>query len=270
VSRQSRRRREKQKQIVGTTVAVVAGAALLALLYSGERGGTRLDPDGCAATEPPAEQIVVLLDPSDALSPVQHRSALPRLLEALDPAPEMAEVRIYTVANAGRRVPGPSFRSCKPTHPDDVNSVTGNPSMAAEAYNSWFATLEQRLQEMIGVAADTASPIVEAIQFAAVDAFQPREAAIPRRLLVVSDMVQNSVDLSFFRDRVDFGSFSRNSAYGTLRVDLARVRVDAFLLARRGEAGQIQAGTLRTFWEDYFLDQGAVATARPRWVEVEG
>ena len=269
MSRQSRQRREKQKQIGGTIIAVVAGVALLALLYMGERGGARLDPDGCATTEPPAEQIVVLLDPSDALSPVQHRSALPRLLEALDPAPETAEVRIYTVAKAGRRVSGPNFRSCKPTHPDNVNSVTGNPELAADAYDSWFSTLEQQLGEMVSAAADTASPIVEAIQFAVVDAFQPREAAIPRRLLVVSDMVQNSADLSFFRDPVDFGPFSRSPAYGTLRVDLARVSVHAFLLARRGEAGQIQAGTLRTFWEDYFLDQAA-ATARPLWVEVEG
>ena len=270
MSRQSRRRREKQKQTVGVTVGVIAGAALLILLALGERGVPELDSDGCPAEEAPAEQIVVLLDPSDALSPVQHRSALPRLIEALEPAPEAAEIRIYTVANAGRRVTGPSFRTCKPTHPDDENSMTGNPDLAADAYDAWFTTLERRMRDMVSVPGDTASPIVEAIQFAAVDAFLPRAAAIPRRLLIISDMVQHSADLSFFRDRVDFGSFSRNSAYGTLRVDLTRVRVDAFLLARRGEAGQIQAGTLRTFWEDYFLDQRAAATARPRWVEVEG
>ena len=128
--------------------------------------------------------------------------------------------------------------------------------------DEFLAPLRQTLSVLLSVEGDSISPILEGVQVAAVSAFQPREADIPRQVLVVSDMIQNSRNLSFYRDPVDFGPLSRNPDYGTLRVDLTGVEVSVFLLARRGGAGRIQGGTLRRFWEDYFLDQGA-STPRP-------
>ncbi len=245
---------------------------LITFFVRGQRQRRAFDSANCPEDGDYAAQIAILVDPSDTLTSVQEGSGAPRVLEAIENgAPETAEIRIYTVGQAGRGNTRPVFRVCKPTHPDNVSSLSGNPQLAERRYRDEFlGPLEQALATLLNVEGDSISPIAEAIQVAAVSTFQPRAADMPRQLLVVSDMIQNSGSLSFYGDPVDFGPLSRSPDYGTLRVDLAGVEVSVFLLARRGRAGRIQAGTLRRFWEDYFLDQGASPLARPRWIMVEG
>ena len=268
----SRNRTAKRKNVVGGVIGLLALAILIALFVRGQRGSRAFDAANCPVDRDYAAQIAILLDPSDTLTNVQEGSGAPRVLETIEnEAPATTEIRVYTVGRAGRGYTRAVFRVCKPVHPDDVGSFTGNPALAARRYREEFlAPLRGTLGALLDVEGDSISPIMEAVQGAAVSAFQPRDADIPRRLLVVSDMIQNSRNLSFYRDSVDFGPLSRNPDYGTLRVDLSGVEVSVFLLARRGGAGRIQGGTLRGFWEDYFLDQGASPPDRPRWIMVEG
>lgn len=267
-----RNRTTKRKNLVGAVIGVLALAILVALFVRGQRGSRAFDAANCPEDGDYAAQIAILVDPSDTLTSVQEGSGAPRVLATIESgAPATAEIRVYTVGRAGRGDTRAVFRVCKPVHPDEVGSLTGNPAMAERRYQEDFlAPLEQALAALLSVEGDSISPIVEGIQVAAVSAFQPRDADIPRQLLIVSDMIQNSRNLSFYREPVEFGPLSRNPDYGTLRVDLSGVEVSVFLLARRGGAGRIQGGTLRGFWEDYFLDQGASPIARPRWIMVEG
>ncbi len=266
-----RRQATKRKNAWGGGIGALALAILVALFLWGQRGNRAFDSANCPEDEDYAAQIAILVDPSDTLTRVQEGSGALRVLRAIEDAPATTEIRVFTVAQAGRGNTGAVFRVCKPVHPDDVSSLTGNPMLAERRYRDGFlAPLDRTLSALLDVEGDSISPIVEGIQVAAVSAFQPRDADIPRRLLIVSDMIQNSRNLSFYGDPVEFGPLSRNPDYGTLRVDLSGVEVSVFLLARRGGAGRIQGGTLRGFWEDYFLDQNASPLARPRWVMVEG
>ncbi len=272
MSKQSRQRAKQRKDRLGVIVGGFAVAILVVLFLWGQRGGRRLDSSNCPEDRRYAAQIAILVDPSDTLTSVQEGSAAPRILEAIErEATETTEIRVYTVGRAGRGDTATVLRLCKPSHPDSVSSLTGNPRTAARRYDeSFLAPLEGTLAALLDVEGDTISPIMEGIQAAAVNAFRPRNTNIPRQLLIVSDMIQNSADLSFYTDPIGFGPLSRDPNYGTLRVDLSGVAVTVFLLARRGEAGRIQAGPLRGFWEDYFIDQGAEQGARPRWINVEG
>lgn len=262
--------------VVGWVVLIVVSVlVVIALFVWGQREPVRVDSANCLQDDAPPAQAVVLLDPSDSLSTVQRRSVASRLVEVIKGSmPERTEMRLYTVARAGRREAAPEMRVCVPPHPDSVGTIEAlgsNRRILEREYSQGFRDpVEERLNALLDVPSDTVSPIVEAVQAAVVDAFQPRGGSIPRHVLVVSDMVQNSPDLSFFREAPDFGTFAKNPAYRTLRVDLNGVQVTVFLLARRGIAGRLQAGQLRAFWEDYFLDAGAEAEARPRWVPVEG
>lgn len=267
-----RRQAEKRKNLAGAAIGGVALVILAALFLRGQRQERVFDAANCPEDEDYAAQIAILVDPSDTLTNVQEGSGTPRVLEAIeDGVPATTEIRVFTVGQAGRGNTASILRLCKPVHPDSVSSLTGNPQRAQRRYRDEFvAPLQQTLAALLNVEGDSISPIVEGIQVAAVSAFQPRVSDIPRQLLVVSDMIQNSRNLSFYREPVDFGPLSRNPDYGTLRVDLSGVEVSVFLLARPGGAGRIQGGTLRAFWEDYFLDQGASPLARPRWIMVEG
>lgn len=271
MSRRSRQRARRRKDRLGIVVGVAAALVLAGFFLWGQRSSRPLDAVNCPQDRRYAAQIAILVDPSDTLTDVQEGSGAPRLMEEVERAPETAEIRVYTVARAGRGDTAAVFRVCKPAHPDSTSSITGNPRIAERQYRGEFLDpLRETVTRLLNMEGDTISPILEGIQVASVNAFQPRGAGIPRQLMIVSDMIQNSANLSFYTDPVDFGPLSRNPDYGTLRVDLSGVAVHAFLLARRGRAGRIQGGTLRGFWEDYFVDQGAAPDARPRWIRVEG
>lgn len=253
------------KVLVGAVAAV-----MVVILVVGGEPGPRRDSDLCREDREFAAQFAVLLDPSDALSSTQRRSAVPRLQQLLQSAPEDTEIRVYTVAAAGRGQLEPMFRICAPLNPDSIGSFdpTVTRGIAEREYSEAFvAPLRQRLDALLEVPADTVSPIVEAMQATAVDAFQPRTSTMRRQLVIVSDMVQHSRDLSFFREPPDFVALSRHPDYRTLRVGLERVQVTVLQLQRRGQAGQVQIGPLRHFWEDFLIDQSAGDLT---WIEIEG
>lgn len=273
MSRKSKREAEKRKTRQGWWVTCASILVLLVVIVVSQMTKPDTGADHCPLDGPVSAQVAVLVDASDALTAVQRRSSLPRLLHSLEQVPERAEIRVYSVARIGRTGDaGAELRLCVPPHPDSIGGIEGlwmNKRIAERKHEEDFTeVLEAGLDEMLGAPGDSVSPIVEAIQAASVDAFQPGNAAIPRTLILVSDMVQNSRDLSFYPGVPGFGSFAGSPEYRTRRVDLSGVGATILQLARRGVAGQRQAGRLQDFWEDYFIDSGV--DGRPRWVRVEG
>lgn len=271
MSRRTQRIRKQQKDLIGRVMIGAVALVLVGILIWGQMsGGPGLDRANCPEDGRYAAQIAILVDPSDSLTSVQ-RSVVSRILETIEvDVPETAEIRVYELARAGRGNAASVLRTCVPVHPDGVSHLTGNPQIAAREYEEFTMSLRSVLSTLLDGQEDSVSPLLEGIQAAVVNAFQPRASTMPRQLLIVSDMLQNSQTMSFYREAADFGSLSRNPDYGTLRVDLSGVEVSVFLLARGGEAGRIQADNMRKFWADYFLDQGAHPAARPKWVNVEG
>lgn len=272
MSRALRQEAVKKKTRRGLWIIWGSVLVLLALIVFGQMTKPETDADHCPLDGAFSAQVAVLIDPSDVLTAVQQKSSLPQVISVLQQVPERAEIRVYSVARVGRRGDADAdLRLCVPPHPDSIGRIEGlwrNREFARREYREDFIVpLESRLDEMLGAPGDSVSPIVEAIQAASVNAFQPRNARILRRLILVSDMVQHSGDLSFFRQEPDFGRFGGDPAYGTLRVDMSGVQATILMLARRGRAGRLQAGGLKDFWEDYFLDSGA---GTPRWNPVEG
>lgn len=273
MSRRSRREADKKKTLRAWGVIAPGVLILGGLVFFGQLNQPETGPDHCPLDGQFPIQVAVLLDPSDALTAVQQRSALPRLIEALSQVPERAEIRIYSIARIGRDGnAGADLRLCVPPHPESIGQLEGlwrNRRIAARNYDRDFTEpLRLRVGDLLAAPDDSVSPIVEAIQAASVDAFRPGKPTIPRELIVVSDMVQHSRDLSFFREAPDFGVFGGSPVYETLRVDLDDVTTTVFLLARRGMPGRLQAGRLREFWNDYFIDSGT--DGEPRWISVEG
>ena len=274
MSRRSRREAEKKKTLRAWAVIVPAVLILCGFFVFGQLSQPQAGADHCPLDGQFAAHVAVLVDPSDALTAVQQRSALGRLIESLDRVPERAEIRIYSVARIGRDGrAGADLRLCVPPHPDSIGWLAGrlwgNYRLNAMNYDRDFIEpLRLVLGELLAAPSDSVSPIVEAIQAASVDAFPQASTTVSRELIVVSDMVQHTIDLSFFREAPDFGVFGGSPVYATLRVDLAGVTARIFLLARRGMPGRLQGDRLQEFWDDYFIDSGT--SGEPQWVPVEG
>ena len=257
--------------LIGVALITVAVLALLVLFLRGQGSDLVPDSDNCPVDGSYAAQVAILVDPSDSLTSVQELVAR-RILETIRAeVPATAEIRIFTLGQAGRGDTASVLRRCVPVHPDSASAFTDALREVRRRYDDFERTLSDTLSTLLDARGDDVSPLLQGIQVAAVSTFQPRRSTIPRKLMIVSDMLQHSAVISFYPPGLpDFGVLMRNPDYGTLRVDLSGVEVLAFFLARAGDAGRIQASGVREFWEEYFVDQGAHAAARPTWINVEG
>lgn len=260
-----RKRKEKRARQtkLGLSTIVVVVVLLFVLFGVGQRQGTPLDASLCPLDGDFASHVAVLLDPSDRLNVTQRRDVARELLDLLEGVPEKTELRIYSVRRATTGATRPdtveSFRICRPRDPEDIGKLEQfwvNTDIVGRKYEEYEDTVRESLSELMDEQEADVSPILEAIQTVVLDAF-PTGDSVPRRLLLVSDMVQNSAGLSFFRDEIDFRKFSRNPEYRRMRADLEGIVVEVWFLARGGNAGRLQEQNLRNFWEEYAIDREA-------------
>ena len=265
--------RKKEKDLRGI-IAIISVILLIIVyaVYASLSAPPALDDALCPENERDlAGQIAVAIDPSDSLHYTQQADARAKVLRLLEAADEYTEIQLYELSRDERQPALMVFRICTTARPDQIGWFEGlrkNREIARRRYEEEFiGPLGLHLDELLSGPGSMASPILKTVQDMAVDAFQSTDSRLPRRLVIVSDMVQHSEDMSFFRDPVDFMVLAGHPDYPTMRVDLDGVNVCVFFLARRGMAGRIQATPIQKFWDEYFLDQGARS---PKWNRITG
>lgn len=252
-------------------VAVAAAFAGAALLVQGKN--VKLGSDLCPVSGPTA-QTIVLLDVSDPLTAV-HGEALESLLRDFRDRDLAAELlasiglqsaatyvekhevlHIYAMDN-GREPPiRELLRVCNPGgDPDDRTLADELVQGEAIARQQW-ATFEELVRnafprELMSQQQAT-SPILETISVLAERhgqnaALVASGAAARSRLIVFSDMVQNSASLSHFRSLPSWEEFSRLPGFANMGSDLSGFSVSIIYL-RRSEYFAVQTANHFSWW----------------------
>ena len=81
-----------------------------------------------------------------------------------------------------------------------------------------------------------------------------RNAHGPRKVILISDLLQNTSELNFYRDVPDYAVFRARPEAARLHSKLKGVTVVPQVLMN---SPQLQTRRLLKFWEDYFGDMGA-------------
>ena len=152
---------------------------------------------------------------------------------------------------------------CRPLEPGEVSELTGNRAIAQQRFDGVFTP---RVASVLAAATAGApsgrSPIMAAIQAIAVSAFQAADAAskggqpLPKRLIIVSDMLENSEAGNHYKGVPDFASYKSTPAYARVRSHLDGVSV-IILYLRRDNAAGVQGLSHIAFWNAWFADQAA-------------
>jgi hypothetical protein len=123
--------------------------------------------------------------------------------------------------------------------------------------------LEDRLQ---GGGAKT-SAIFEAIQSVSLQSFQMVKLAAdaPRRLILMSDLIQFTKTLDFYRGDLNYQNFQQTNEARRLHTNLTGVSVEILFIPR---ARPDRIDRLVRFWTNWFVDQGARKDVfKISWVE---
>ncbi len=239
------------------TLLLVACALVLILAVGGaavvdswqRRADEKLQHDS-----PDAGHLAVLLDLSDPTTVDQAAQLEDRLRDIAET--DLKPGDVVSVWKLGPSLEGPLHRVLRLHCPRRrVNPVYQNPRHAQERYDSLFVFPLGRI--CAGLPVDTAgrwSPIMEAI--CAMTELPELHGGSRRRLVVMSDLQQNTPTLSFCARQPAFDTFRKTPLFPGLQPDLRGVAVDILFIPRARQDLSIELSR-RRFWRSYFLFAGA-------------
>ncbi len=266
VVRRRRRHRSRRGDLSTRDIAVGAGAAvllgfglfLMARFTLFAPGPPSRDPEtGCPETGP-AALTAILVDATDQVGAISRADVLAHLNEYVETSREDELVLAYEAKPVGEEVGDPLLSVCHPGDPDQASEWTENPRLIRRRLEERFRRpLEELFADLLGREAAATSPLMESVQSVAVSVLARYEYAdIPKRLILVSDLMQNTDNLSFFRQAVDYDAFAGAVGADALSTDLRGTAVEILFVQRAAHRRLEDTRGLIAFWQ--------------RWIEAQG
>lgn len=248
--------RQKNRNLIGIILGVLGATIIfgfLALALQLNLG--RRDVDDRACPRDHFDSVTaVLIDLTDPLNPVQAAALKNAMLKVRGEIPRFGRLEIYPLRSTSQHAIKPPFAACNPGSAKDVESpLTGNPALADRI---WYRDFADKIDEVLATIQtaprEDRSPILEGIQSVAVTAFGAplAENAPDKRLVLVSDMIHYTQDLSMYAGAPSFDSFKSTSYYLRVKPNLQEANVDVFLIVRDTK-GDVQQPPLYEFWVEF-------------------
>jgi hypothetical protein len=205
--------------------------------------------------------LAVLLDLTDPISRTQVIALRAFLDERVAESPRGTLISVGIV-NDQPEDWGAAIALCRPMAGDEAGELMRNPGQVDQRYREAFlAPLQAQIEAMLAVQTAAASPIMEALQaLIASSAAMSVASAAPREIVLVSDLLQHSDVLSFYRGH-DWDSFRAGPHYGRLARNLDGATVTIVKVPR--VEPRIDIAAVDDFWVRYLESQGT-ERVRPR------
>jgi len=157
---------------------------------------------------------------------------------------------------------GARFAKCKPATGEDANALYENPRLIEERYNNEFLLpMLNELANAVSGEPESRSPIMESLQSLISETPDFTRAEGERKIVIVSDMLQHSDVLSFYRGQ-GWDYFSDSGGARRLARNLGAVSIEIIRIPRAGSNLPDRA-EVEDFWSRYFDRQGSrVPTVR--------
>ncbi len=184
----------------------------------------------------------VLIDLTDPISPIQSAALRNALLKIKSEIPKFGRLEIYPLKSITRSALEPIFTGCNPGRGVDVDSsIYGNPALADK--------VDSVVAEVQDIQPQDNSAVLEGIQSVGVTAFGSPSAnlASDKRLVIISDMIHHTRELSMYQGAPAFLSFKETQYYLRIKQSLRGAKVDVFLIVRDTRRN-VQQPPLYKFW----------------------
>lgn len=247
----------------GTTPKIVGGVAILLFCISALAGVVgyvlylqgmhgRYDPDTFCPYDGNHDRTAILVDASDPLSPTQVKRVR-EYLEDLRHRLSLHEwVGLYVLSEANLVLPSPVFALCNPGSAEEANLLYENPERIRRQFADRFQKpmITALAQLTTPSVPQATSPILEMIRSVITD--RHYRSSGHRRLIIISDMLQNTREYTHYAGDYGFESF-KALAYARDFLNLSMLNVDVEVLyLKRTATETLQTRRHVGFWELYF------------------
>jgi len=250
--------------LIIAVIAIFAGVAIMAFRYNASI--PFVDRVTNCRTDKWPSVTAVLLDVTDPLTPIQAAAVSRALIDIGDAIPKHGRLEIYPLQPVRQTVIAPLFAGCSPGKGTDMpKTITGEPNNITEnpdlADRDWKRLFGDKIDAVIGSTATlppaNESPLLEGIQSVALTAFGDAlsQASPNKTLIVVSDMIHHTGELSMYGGAPPFEAFAKTPYWARVHPSLERVELKVLLLVRDTRRN-VQQPPLLDFWARYAAAAG--------------
>lgn len=259
------RREESRLYLTGAVILAVGISVAAWVVHHQVTRPKPLDSLTLCPASGPVGHIVLLVDKTDPLNFTQRQAFGVSMQDLVhNRVPEGYLLSVFVLGESFEATAQPTVELCNPGSDVGKSELTANLKRLRKQYLDRFVRpLEEAAESLIADQAASASPIFEMLQLVGINGFRKHSVQGPRRLIIVSDMLQNTSEFSMYRALPDFSLFV-DSPYGQrVQADLANVDVEIHYLMTQPR-WQTRGHLL--FWEKY-LDRSGARLTEVRRVE---
>lgn len=233
-------------------LATVGGAAYW---LNREVSASAIDKVTLCPLSGPIGMTAILVDLTDPLSPAQGAQLRAWLDKEIEDAPRGTQFTMGIVGE-GPATWGATEPLCKPQDAASANALTQNSQLIGNRYQERFRVpLDANIDRMTQASQANRSPIMESLQALIADTPGFVTYDGPKRIVLVSDLLQHSDVLSFYRGG-DWESFLKSPDFQRMGATLRDAQVAIYQVPRPYE-GIKDPASVEDFWMRYFDHQMA-------------
>lgn len=257
------KQRRRNEFILAAVLALVVIAVIAGASYYTMTRPKGLNPETLCSADGPQGHYVLLIDKTDPLNFTQKQAFSVVLKELIEKrVPEGYLLSVFALGEDFKETATPLVELCNPGNGAGKSEFDANPRKLRAQYQTKFAEPMLTLTESL-VATQPAkfSPIFEMLQLVGINGYRKHGVKGERRLIIMSDMLQNTPQFTMYKGPVDYEAFASLDYGKKAQPDLSDVAVELHYLMN---SPQLQTKRNLKFWEDYFGKAGArIVAVRP-------
>jgi hypothetical protein len=226
-------------------IVILAGAAGWSILNK-----TKYDSVTLCEEDAISNATVLLIDKTGGFSPNQKRILLRAVEAEIEKLETGKRLTVYEVDDGEYEgLSKPIFDKCRPKDGTDVNQFVENKQMIEKSFNHAFLGKLQLITSDLEEENDAkSSPIIESLSdISTLYNIEPHIKV--ERLIVISDLLQHSPQISFYKSDAESISIEQISS---MIPDLFGIDVQIYWLQRNNNEQRIQNDGLTNWWERTF------------------
>jgi hypothetical protein len=242
--------------IILIVIVVLIGIGIGLFYFTLKSNTVVLDKRTFCPVNGPISVTALLIDATDSLS-FQQKKALSDEFQLLrESIPVYGRLDLYFIESNSVSPLKPIVSICNPGRGSQINPIIGNPIQVERSWKEGFEQpLESQLTLLLNKSPANESPILESVQSVVLTSFSdPVIRDKPRKLIVVSDLMQHSSSVSLYGKSTDANIFTQDKTFSKLKSDLREIDINIWMLVRDNT---LKRDVLASFWGGVFSEQGA-------------
>ena len=245
---------KKDKQ--GILLIIVSSLAIIGLLTLPiflKKNKHEYDPETFCLQDRNYAHTILLVDKTDPFTEKQIIALKKKSRQLKQQLNQFEKLSIYILDDINYAAPTPIFSMCSPGTGKEANELYQNPTKIQMKFDAFFGKpLDDAIDQLIQVSKAPQSPILEMLaEINLVPDFNKDRA---RKLIIVSDLLQNMPDYSHYKKEISFSEWLEDKQT-SIANSFLNTSIDILYIRRKGN--RIQGATHLDFWRQYFINSGA-------------